>query len=446
MSERGGKYSPLNLGVISLLCDPLLIPSIIALSRGFSELREVDRREAGGHWSPEHREIRTGAVWGIALGGARPAVAVLLFAMVMTDVAFSDPDAVVERPLRFPDETVEVVDDVTGADEARRDVALAQVGEIGWQLDLEQRRRLLDWSASASIEPERRTRLVTQVIETDARRELMPDDLGPVSQLGPAARAAVFTHLLSPSLPSPRFAGALRVLGDMLARPDAFVPGAHALAASPLAPELFAALVERRDPNAVSLGAELCRRWEEIDASDLREAVLAGLGDPERASADHVDLARCLDGADVDRALVALAGRGGSLGVHALSLALDRHVRVSRSVVSRLALDPMTFEQVRDALDARDRGELLEARFRTRDHRVDMIARRRFRGTHRVERREHGPGQRCYVYAAADGEAGALCDHEEVDADPLVAAALLDEDRDALCARVCGDAAGGAAR
>ncbi len=78
---RGQKWSPLALGLTSLVCDPLMIPTIMAIVRAQSELREVARREREGHLGAEHARVRTGAIWGMALASGR-IVLLLMFCLV----------------------------------------------------------------------------------------------------------------------------------------------------------------------------------------------------------------------------------------------------------------------------------------------------------------------------------------------------------------------------
>ena len=87
IQDRGGRWSPLQLGLMSLICDIFMIPTVLAISRGLADLREVVRREREGYWDPEHPEVRTSAVWGALLGAARPLLVVFLILVVTLGVA-----------------------------------------------------------------------------------------------------------------------------------------------------------------------------------------------------------------------------------------------------------------------------------------------------------------------------------------------------------------------
>ena len=41
-------------GMLSIVCDVLMIPSLLGMWRAFGELNEVARREHAGLWRPEH--------------------------------------------------------------------------------------------------------------------------------------------------------------------------------------------------------------------------------------------------------------------------------------------------------------------------------------------------------------------------------------------------------
>ncbi len=83
-AARDKKWSPLQLGLLSLVCDVMLIPSVLAIARAVSELRAVSRHEAAGVWRPEHERARTGAVFGILAGAARPALLGLVMVAALT--------------------------------------------------------------------------------------------------------------------------------------------------------------------------------------------------------------------------------------------------------------------------------------------------------------------------------------------------------------------------
>ncbi|MCA9608517.1 MAG: hypothetical protein KC619_23090 [Myxococcales bacterium] len=122
---RGKKWSPLQLGLFSIVCDVMLIPSIMAITRGLGELREVGKREAAGVWRPEHERVRTGAVFGLLAGAARPAVLALIFV-----AAFASPRAQPRAPFGFADELEDIHEALEHGDETDQELAAVHLMEI----------------------------------------------------------------------------------------------------------------------------------------------------------------------------------------------------------------------------------------------------------------------------------------------------------------------------
>lgn len=123
---RAKKWSPLQLGLFSIVCDVMLIPSIMAITRGFGELRQVTRHEEAGVWRPEHERVRTGAVFGLLAGAARPAILALVFA-----AALASPPAGAREPFGSADELNEIYDALDHGDEEARRLAMGHFLEIG---------------------------------------------------------------------------------------------------------------------------------------------------------------------------------------------------------------------------------------------------------------------------------------------------------------------------
>lgn len=223
ISARGGKYSPLALGAISLVCDPLLIPSILAMRRGVSELREVARREREGHWGDEHRDVRTGAVWGIVLGGARPALVVFFAIAVMFLDAWAPGHAEPWRPPYRPG--VRITSDILADDVARRQRGLDALTYEGADLTGAQRHALLRFAIDGDAPRSQRTLVAERILATDHLRRLEPSALVGVADLDAPARSAAFVHLAAESASAERGEAARQTTVELMRRetnPDAF--------------------------------------------------------------------------------------------------------------------------------------------------------------------------------------------------------------------------------
>lgn len=128
IQNRGGRWSPLQLGLMSLICDIFMIPTVLAISRGFSELREVGRRERAGYWDDEHPAVRTSAVWGALLGAARPLLVVLLILVVTVGAALEENPSEVE--VSNTDELGEVLERLESPNEHTRQTAIRHLGAV----------------------------------------------------------------------------------------------------------------------------------------------------------------------------------------------------------------------------------------------------------------------------------------------------------------------------
>ncbi|HJL15778.1 MAG TPA: hypothetical protein RMH99_08985 [Sandaracinaceae bacterium LLY-WYZ-13_1] len=141
IEERGGRWSPLTLGVFSLFCDPLLIPTILTIRRGTSELGRVRRREQAGYWHPEHASVRTGAVWGIFLAAVRP-LAVLVILGTLFFHALLEPAT--PPPVAGPSELDEVIERLDRPDGETRALARSHLVALGPSLVSTDVDRVLD--------------------------------------------------------------------------------------------------------------------------------------------------------------------------------------------------------------------------------------------------------------------------------------------------------------
>lgn len=136
---RGDQWSPAKLGFTSLLCDVLMIPSILAMVRGARELAEVSKREEAGVWRPEHARVRSGAVLAFLTGGLRPVI--LLATLLVTTLA----PAADRRAAIVDDELAEVLERANGDDPDQRLLAHAHLEQMAVTggLTSEQREELL---------------------------------------------------------------------------------------------------------------------------------------------------------------------------------------------------------------------------------------------------------------------------------------------------------------
>lgn len=443
VSRRNGKYSPLRLGVISVLCDPLLIPSLIALSRGVSELREVRRREAEGHRSPDHRDVRTGAIWGILLGGARPAAALLLAAIVVFDAR--SPAPAPPPPAPPHDEIADLMMCVTRcAEDAQRRAAIDQLDALGPRLDPDQRRRLLRHGLEGELPSGQREALLANLVATDEARALTPEELRPLQAMGPPVRAALYHYIawLSPDPPPPadHWTAVGLMWRAMLRREDRpeLIPAAS-LARTPLRAEALSDLLSLPDTHPAA-GLALILASERCDDEPLDERLGPRLLARLRAEPSEADvrLAGCVPGPGIHEALIQLAREGGTRGAVALLAALRRGGEVPRDVVAALTAEPATYRRLSRDLRPLGRTDLIPPRHRTVAHRIEMTARARYPFVTRVERRRVERDHTCVIFADGDGRDHVAYCGADSQRHLDVATPRLDEDHAELCARVCG--------
>lgn len=123
----GGKWSPLAVGGLSIVCDPLLITTIVAISRGFGRLSLAKRYEREHGYHPALPGIRANAMWGLVLGSLR----LWVLAGVVLAVTLSVLLATETTPLtRYPDEATELraaLDDDGLDGLARRELAARHI-------------------------------------------------------------------------------------------------------------------------------------------------------------------------------------------------------------------------------------------------------------------------------------------------------------------------------
>jgi hypothetical protein len=362
ISMRGGKWSPLALGVTSIFCDILMIPSIMAIFRGISELRQASQRERAGFYSDEHASVRTGAVWGIFLGGLRPMILVFIVATAMLGI-FDEPRGS-HVPMPEPDEVGEVLALLRSDDAGDQDVALRQLlavvdnpdelhraltaVEDGLGHDAETERRLRSFVVMLADDSVTTERLVANFPHVDA--EARSFILGHIARHGGDAALSRIPELVASA---PEVEVPWETLAES-AYPDAFVPGlitlpeargvrndAILLAARtcfdrtlgphglvPVRELLLEVWAQRRDAllrmgRPASLGARLEGEWP--DAIDRAADTVHALGCADAAPALHE----------------ALAIGEPALGAGA-ALALLRNERsVPDAAIARIAADPI---------------------------------------------------------------------------------------------------------
>lgn len=151
VTDRGGKWSPLSIGLLSLAFDPAFIVSIFAMIRAGEDFRRVRDREAMGEWSPLHARVRNEAVWGLVLGLARPLF--LAFIMValfgsLAGIGFTTPaaDAPAADHLFWDSELDEVLARIDSSDTRERDLARAHLEHV--ELDSDGALRVLELAAT----------------------------------------------------------------------------------------------------------------------------------------------------------------------------------------------------------------------------------------------------------------------------------------------------------
>lgn len=177
VARRGDRWSPLALGVLSLVCDVIFIPTILTIVRAIGELREVGRREAEGLWSDEHPTVRTGAVFGIVLAAVRPAVIVFAFAVAGLAAHMAPHDVSVSYD--GGDELDEIFAMMQSDTESERALALRQFEELAPLLPAAATRRSIDRAAEGfELPPPEDARTRSAIV-----RALLPHGRAPVARL-----------------------------------------------------------------------------------------------------------------------------------------------------------------------------------------------------------------------------------------------------------------------
>jgi hypothetical protein len=138
VEDRDGKWSPLGVGLLSIVFDPMLIVSVVAVRRALSDLTRVRAHESLGHWSPAHARVRNHAVWGLVLGLGRPLFVVAMLVAVCAGAGTESPryDGDLERPLPFrPTELDEILSQLASPDVIDGDVAVSHLWGIPLDAD-----------------------------------------------------------------------------------------------------------------------------------------------------------------------------------------------------------------------------------------------------------------------------------------------------------------------
>lgn len=117
-----GKWSPLAVGALSLVCDPMLITTVVALTRGVGRLGVAARYERDVGYHPSLPSIRTDAVWGIVLGSLRIWVVLALLAAFLLAALLMQP-SVSGTLVSYPDEHTEILSRLVSGDRDERALA-----------------------------------------------------------------------------------------------------------------------------------------------------------------------------------------------------------------------------------------------------------------------------------------------------------------------------------
>lgn len=123
-----GKWSPLAVGALSLVCDPVLITTVIAVTRGAGRLRAAAKYEREVGYHPSLPGIRTDAIWGIVLGSLRVWVVLGIIAAVFLAALLLRPTT--PGPLvTYPDERTEILNGLASDDRDERALAAEHAAE-----------------------------------------------------------------------------------------------------------------------------------------------------------------------------------------------------------------------------------------------------------------------------------------------------------------------------
>lgn len=217
-----GKWSPLAVGALSLVCDPMLITTVIAVSRGVGRLGAAARYEREVGYHPSMPSIRTDAVWGLVLGSLRIWVVFgILAALLLTALFLLRPAPGVL--VSYPDERTEILSGLASDDRDERALAARHARET-----LE-----LDSAASSAPNIADQQILITAFAraiddrDQDAALDLASvlisigaraDDLSAFYRAGdPSVRSSLLvTAALGPSVDDTVFSDLLRVEAELL--------------------------------------------------------------------------------------------------------------------------------------------------------------------------------------------------------------------------------------
>ena len=441
--QRGGKWGPLGVALFSLICDVLMIPTVLAIVRAVGELREVARRERLGFHREEHAKVRTGAVWAILIASARPLAFVMVFLIAGVSAMTSKP----MHPVLPADELGEILERLRAEDEESGDLALGHLEELAPALSLHDIDRVLGaldagfgldeesevWLRAAVIgaiagsplilERSERVAGVYRALPFDAREEVLRRFVaigGPVALAQFAVLAGGDTDPEGPILPLP--------LG-MVAPNDAAIfvgplvrlPADASLRA--LVPLMLSSLCDGGVDESVlePVRERLIADWHETrdalppPAPSLEVRTGGDHGGPVLQARLQLAALRCVEGADVDALLLeASAHPDTSVAVAAARALIARGRSVSHATIARLAADPFSRADLFAALRERGREQEMPEGSRTERALAEgqLIRQLRFDGgdppliayrwVERVEPRR-GAGVHVFAVTARDG-------------------------------------------
>lgn len=392
IGERGARWSPLALGALSLLCDPLLIPTVIAIKRGFEELGEVRRREQRGYCGAEHESIRTGAVFGILLAASRPLVFAALFFVTTLSALFAHGEA---PGLSGPSEAEEILARLNGPDAEARALARRHLDALGPHLTREEAERALRAAEALGDgdggDEARRTRtalvraaIAAGPVEGPTGRVVTLERLRPLyPRLSREGREAVLAWVADREHPAAAELFLELVRREAAAAEPPALPRAALRRPSPLAARAVPALFAFEPPHpyrraAVGLAAALCRADADLSRLgsargalqaewEARRRALAGFS-PPRAPWARLEPARTREARAAAEVLTALSCAPDRDVVEVLRAAMDhddprvaaaaaggllrRGVEPSERRIRRLVRDPLSRRAVVAALAA----------------------------------------------------------------------------------------------
>lgn len=101
-SASSSSFGPLGWGVVSLFCNVLFIPSILAITGGIRDLRSVSAARALGVHDPADADRQTKAVFAIVLGAMHPVLLVGIIGVVVVGGVVGALTAASYDPIDYP--------------------------------------------------------------------------------------------------------------------------------------------------------------------------------------------------------------------------------------------------------------------------------------------------------------------------------------------------------